>query len=244
MKKITLTLLSAAFLATSALAVPPSAVKPSAYFETQNRSVGNFHAIVVSGSMNVYVKQTGSISVKVDADKEIIDRIETTVSGGTLKISLKNSDDWKWWKNMGDKKMDVYVTVKDLDGLKLSGSGDVSVEGEIKSTNMSMNLTGSGNLKGRINAKNLESSLTGSGDLEISGRAETSHVVLTGSGDYTGSNLVTSSTSVRISGSGDASVNATQKLEAHVSGSGDIRYAGSPKQVSKSTSGSGDISRM
>ncbi|MBE7178373.1 MAG: DUF2807 domain-containing protein, partial [Mucilaginibacter polytrichastri] len=149
------------------------------------------------------------------------------------------------WKNMGDKKMDVYVTVKDLDGLSLSGSGDVAIQGEVKTAgNINLALTGSGNLKGHISAKSVESSLTGSGDMDVAGRAESSNVIISGSGDYNGKDLITRSTAVKISGSGDASVHASEQVNARISGSGDIRYAGSPKQVNKSTSGSGDISRM
>lgn len=245
MKKIILPLLAAALLTAPAIAaLPPSAVIRSANYDTQNRNVGNFHAISVAGSMNVMIRQTGSVSVRVDADKDVIDRIETKVEGGVLKISLKNSSDWKWWKNMGDKKMDVYVTVKDIDAVKLAGSGDVNIEGELKASSLDLSLVGSGDMKGRVSAKTVGCNLSGSGDLSVSGRAESASVSLTGSGDYSGGDLVTSATTVRIAGSGDASVHATQKLDARVSGSGDIRYAGSPKSVNKSTSGSGDISQM
>ncbi|MBE7177430.1 MAG: DUF2807 domain-containing protein [Mucilaginibacter polytrichastri] len=246
MKKIILPALLAALCVSAATVAAPVSepVKTSAHFDQQNRNVGNFHAINVAGSMDVFIRQTGSISVKVDADKDVIDRIETKVEGGVLKISLKNSSDWKWWKNMGDKKMNVYVTVKDIDGIQLTGSGDVAIDGELKASSLDLSLSGSGDLKGKISAKSVGCSLTGSGDLSVSGRAETSDVRLTGSGDYSGGGLITANTSVRITGSGDASVHATQKLDAHVSGSGDIRYGGSPKNVSKSTSGSGDISQM
>ncbi|MGZ3820533.1 MAG: GIN domain-containing protein, partial [Mucilaginibacter sp.] len=46
-----------------------------------------------------------------------------------------------------------------------------------------------------------------------------------------------------VTGSGDASVNASSKVDASVSGSGDIKYTGGAKNVSSSKSGSGDIER-
>ena len=51
-------------------------------------------------------------------------------------------------------------------------------------------------------------------------------------------------TAVRVAGSGDADVNVTNKLDASVSGSGDVRYTGNPKSISSSKSGSGDIDRF
>jgi hypothetical protein len=87
----------------------------------------------------------------------------------------------------------------------------------------------------------LESSISGSGDMRLAGRATTSTVSLVGSGDYTARNLQTSTTMIRLTGSGDAYVNASEKIDAALHGSGDIHCSGSPKNVSKSKSGSGDI---
>jgi hypothetical protein len=67
-------------------------------------------------------------------------------------------------------------------------------------------------------------------------------VDVTGSGDFSGRDLTTNTTVVFVGGSGDASVYATSTLKASVSGSGDVHYGGNPHNVSKSKSGSGDIS--
>ncbi|MEP6559848.1 MAG: DUF2807 domain-containing protein, partial [Nakamurella sp.] len=71
--------------------------------------------------------------------------------------------------------------------------------------------------------------------------AGTAKVTVTGSGHYNGSTLVTAQTEVDLNGSGDASVNATDRLSATVSGSGNVTYSGNPAQVSKNVSGSGDV---
>lgn len=47
---------------------------------------------------------------------------------------------------------------------------------------------------------------------------------------------------VRLTGSGDATVNAGDRLEANVSGSGSVLYEGNP-QVEEHISGSGEIAR-
>jgi hypothetical protein len=48
---------------------------------------------------------------------------------------------------------------------------------------------------------------------------------------------------VHISGAGDAEVFASVKLDAHVTGAGDIRYKGNPPQVIHNTSGAGSIQK-
>jgi hypothetical protein len=49
---------------------------------------------------------------------------------------------------------------------------------------------------------------------------------------------------VKIIASGDADVHATEKLNASVRDSGEIRYAGAPKKVEKEIKGSGSIEAM
>ena len=143
----------------------------------------------------------------------------------------------------GHKKIAVYITVKDIRSIVLSGSGDFYFKDGLNSNKLEIACSGSGDVIGNINVKILNVSQSGSGDVKVSGKAETSTVSVTGSGDFSGRSLVTINSMIRLSGSGDASVNATQKLDAHVSGSGDISYTGGAKQVSSSSSGSGEIHR-
>jgi len=79
--------------------------------------------------------------------------------------------------------------------------------------------------------------------MKLSGKADDCTINISGSGDYTARDLVTINTAIHVSGSGDASVNASQKIDASVSGSGDIRYTGAATQVSISKHGSGGVHR-
>jgi len=49
---------------------------------------------------------------------------------------------------------------------------------------------------------------------------------------------------VHVSGSGKAQVNASDKVDAAVRGSGDVNYTGAAKIVNSSKSGSGVINRF
>ncbi|MES2807677.1 MAG: head GIN domain-containing protein [Bacteroidota bacterium] len=206
----------------------------------EDRHLSGFHAVNVAGSFDVFIKQGSTESVVVDAPADVINYILTEVSGGTLKIYSKNNSGWK--NIFSNKKVVVYVTLKTVDAISLTGSGDVSFKDGVSANSLKLSLTGSGDVEGKVTTKSLETDITGSGDVKVWGRAETSRVNLTGSGDYSGSDLTTTNTSASIGGSGDVSVNASGNLQARVAGSGDIHYSGHPKNVTKSKSGSGDIS--
>ncbi|MES2428648.1 MAG: head GIN domain-containing protein [Bacteroidota bacterium] len=205
----------------------------------EDRHLTGFHAVNVSGSFDVIITQGSTESVRVEAPADVIREVLTDVKGGTLNIYNKNHV--SWGNIFGNKKIVVYVSIKDVTGISLTGSGDVSFKGGINANNLRIQLTGSGDLGGRVNAKYLEGSVTGSGDVKLSGHADDQKVNVTGSGDYTAGDLTTINTMVSVGGSGDAAVNASESLKASVTGSGDIHYSGHPKNVAKSKTGSGDI---
>ncbi len=217
--------------------------KTNAADPTEDRHLSGFKAVNVTGGFDVYITQGATESVKVVAPEDVIHNIITEVKGNTLNIYTK---DHLSWSNLfsGHKKMAVYVSIHEIEGIELTGSGDVYFKEGVTASSMRLHLTGSGDITGKLTAKNLESAITGSGDIKVSGHADNSKVSVTGSGDYTARDLITGNTSARVSGSGDVTVNVNESLEASVTGSGDIHYSGNPKNIRKSKTGSGDISKL
>lgn len=209
---------------------------------TEDRHLTGFNAVNVAGSFDVYITQGSSESVKVDAPADIIGRIVTEVEGGTLKIYTKRDDNnsWSWH----DKKVVIYVALRDVNAITLAGSGDIFFKEGLKATSLKLKLSGSGDITGKLNVKNLDSSIAGSGDITISGSADVSSVSVVGSGDFTARGMTTGNTKVSVAGSGDATVNVSDRLDASVVGSGDVHYTGSPKSINTSKAGSGSVSRM
>jgi hypothetical protein len=64
--------------------------------------------------------------------------------------------------------------------------------------------------------------------------------MIAGSGDYHGSNVKSKGVTISIMGSGNAELDASDKLNATIMGSGDIKYTGDAV-VSKNILGSGSI---
>jgi hypothetical protein len=240
MKALQKILMAALFITISSYGFAKTTIAKA--FDTQDRHLSGFSAVNVAGPFDVFIVQGSTESVKVEAPSDIIDRIITEVEGGVLQIhSKRENNNWNWGNN---KKMVIYVSIKNVNAVSLTGSGDVYFKDGLKAPSLKIKLTGSGDISGKLDVKSLETSLSGSGDITISGRAETSTVSVVGSGDFTGQNLTTTNTSVHVAGSGDAKVNASSKIEASVVGSGDVHYTGDATNISKSKAGSGDISRM
>jgi hypothetical protein len=148
--------------------------------------------------------------------------------------------------------------------IRMTGSGDMRT-GDLEAGRVTVRLTGSGNLEmGNVEADSLEVRISGSGDavvddltadtLEVDmtgsggldvagGEVEVQEIRLTGSGDYQARRLESAEADVELTGSGGATINVEEHLNARISGSGDVRYAGSP-MLDQSTSGSGDVERI
>jgi hypothetical protein len=92
-----------------------------------------------------------------------------------------------------------------------------------------------------IDSSSFEAEISGSGSIRTTGRTEKLQARVSGSGNLSMFDLVAKDADMRISGAGKAEINATDSLKARVSGVGDVRYKGSPKNVEKSVSGVGSI---
>jgi autotransporter translocation and assembly factor TamB len=193
----------------------PNAIDGSGVSKTESRAVGSFSRIDLSGSPDVEVAVGPATSVSVTADDNVLPTIETTVSGDTLSINSKGSYNTR----LGVK---VNITVAMLDGVSVSGSGDIHVTG--------------------LKAGEMDAGVTGSGDVTLNGAVDRLSAKITGSGDLRGGDLDAKHVRVTVTGSGNATIRATEELDASVTGSGDVRYSGNPPQVRKNVTGSGDIS--
>ncbi len=102
-------------------------------------------------------------------------------------------------------------------------------------------MSGSGNAVLReVTCRELSLTISGSGTTTLGGTAEKVTTKISGSGDIDAGMLKVKTADVQVSGSGSASVWATDELKVRVSGSGDVKYRGAPK-IEKKVSGSGKV---
>ena len=180
----------------------------------ESREVSDFNEIVLGGTGRVVVDVTGTESLTIEAEDNIMPFLETRVSNGRLRLETNRS--------ISPTVEIVYtITAETLDGLVISGSGVVEAEG-VDSTDVRVDISGSGDVV-------VEGTLSGLLSVSISG-----------SGEFDGESLTAPEGQVDVSGSGDAVVNVTDDLDVSVSGSGEVQYLGEPN-VHSSVSGSGTV---
>ncbi|HEY1545341.1 MAG TPA: head GIN domain-containing protein [Xanthobacteraceae bacterium] len=183
---------------------------------TENRTVTPFTAIRADTAAEVVIDRTGTPSLSVTADDNLVSVFTAEVRDGTLYLADAHG------KSFQTKKTAAYhVTAANLRTIESRGSGEIEAE----------------HLEGAA----LAVTVTGSGDAKLAGRADDFTLTIKGSGDVDASALAAKRAKVVVSGSGDAKVNAADTLDIQMSGSGDVNYLGSPK-VTKEGHGSGSVS--
>ena len=140
--------------------------------DVQDRHLSGFNVVQVEGSVDVYIVQGQTESVKVEAPSDFMDHIITEVNGNTLRIRDKNSSGWHWGGWSTHKKVAVYVSVREIHELGITGSGDVYFKEGLNATHMRIQVTGSGDVIGKIDTKTLECNISGSGDMKLAGHAD------------------------------------------------------------------------
>ncbi len=207
------------------------------------REVDSFSEISLRVAANVYLDQGQPQSVEVVGKASTLEDLITEVKGRELIIRFPNKN--YLFRDFNAGKIDIYITVPEIDALNLAGSGDIICEGPINSRILNLAISGSGDiLMEDLQSDRVKASISGSGDIQISGSEMCTdlNVSISGSGDFKGIDFPVEDVVVRIAGSGGASVVAENNLNVRVAGSGDVVYKGSPL-VDQAIVGSGDVKR-
>jgi hypothetical protein len=176
-------------------------LRGSGNVQTQTRAVTDFDSIEFSGLGTVTVEQSGSNSLQVQADDNILPLLTSTVTGTTLQLGVQPGAN-----PAGSSTINYRVTVKQLRGLVLSGAGNVNAAS--------------------INTPNISLGNSGAGQLTASGQTNTENVDLLGFGKIDAGALTAQDADVSVDGT--ATVNPARSLTATVTGVGNIEYPGSP----------------
>ena len=180
---------------------------------SQTFDLAEFDRIEVGGVFEIDVNVGGDFSVKISGAPDEMAQLEATVTDGVLSLDQDHVRIGKnRWRDTG---LTAVISMPALNGLSVSGVADGEVDG--------------------IKSEAFQVDLSGVGDLDLSGSCDQLDAQVSGVGDLDASELECRIVSVDVSGVGEASVYASESVDASVNGIGSINIYGSPAQVDKST---------
>ena len=209
-------------------------VRGSGTVTSEDRTVSGVSGVALTTIGELTVEVGDQESLRIEAEDNLLQYIQTSVSGGVLNIETEPGVNIS-----ASKPVRYYLAVRDLDSIRTSSSGNVS-SGALETGDLSVEITSSGEVDlAALAASSLEVKLSSSGNLTIEGgQVTTQDVRLSSSGDYEAGNMRSSSASVNLSSSGSATIWVTDSLDANLSSSGNLQYYGGPSaDVNASSSG-------
>lgn len=226
-------LLAVAVLLLSACAITP--VRGSGNVVTEEREVGSFDSVALSGVGEVFITQGDEESLTIETDDNLMRYIESEVRDGRLELRIADNT-----IPIPSQSIIYRLSVVDLIELDSSGAGSFEI-GELGADRLNVSLSGAGNIGiDTLSATDLAVTISGAGNVELAGQVGTQEIDMSGLGNYNAPDLESQMASVHISGAGNAVVWVLDTLDVETSGAGNVEYYGSPT-VTEDISGAGRV---
>lgn len=208
------TLSAAVLVALTACHHGGKGVQGSGVRKTEKRDLGAFKSIETTGAYEIRITCQQPASFEIEADDNIVPLIRTEVRGDVLHISSDTG-------YRATKGITVRIAIPDLEGIVSQGAGDIHI----------------------TNVKNdkLAIRLTGAARIEAAGETDSLSIATTGAGKIDANNLHARRADVTVTGAGNVDVYASERLDARVSGVGQVIYDGDPNVVHRDVSGIGSV---
>ena len=185
---------------------PSSVITGSGNVVSETREVSGVDSAVVfkaPGEMTITLGETPALTI--EADDNLMGIIQTRVENGTLVIELTAGPNVSLQLN---QPIRYRLTVTSLESIELAGAGSIQALG--------------------IEAEDLKVNFSGGGKIELTGHAGSQEVKFNGAGIYQAGDLESQNVTLSASGSVDATVWATDRLDVDCKGACSVKYYGDP----------------
>lgn len=228
----------ALFLVTESISAQRITVKGNGNIVSKTFQISEYKAINALGSANyIYEQKAGTPYLRIETDENILALLKVEVKNNALTVCFNENGSYK------PTKLTVYTNSPSLNWIKVSGSGNIQMKGNINIDDFKIAVAGSGNVYAdHLYSKSVSAQAAGSGNIKLKGIVENLDATVAGSGDINTTALQVANGKGRVAGSGNLAISANKTLNLAVAGSGNIRYKGLAT-VNKHVSGSGKITK-
>ena len=197
---------------------------------TKDVTIQPFDQLEANGVFNVVLTQGNKESLKIEAEDNLQALFEIKNEGSKLMVDMKKDSHFN-----SKKKMTVYITFKNLKSMDLKMVGNVSSEGNLNFSDLSLANKSVGSVDLALNAQKLDINNKSVGNLRLSGKAENAIIRSNSVGAIKASDLLVQTMDIDNDGVGSAEVNAVKELKVKDSFLGKVKNTGSAtaKRINK-----------
>ncbi|KAB8155228.1 DUF2807 domain-containing protein [Kordia sp. TARA_039_SRF] len=196
----------------------------------------SFTVIKASEGLDVYITQSETASIEVEADENVIGLIATDINNGVLKIHTE--------KNIGRcKSKKVHVSLPVIEKIISTSGADVFSTSIIIAEMLEVKSNSGADVKLEVEAESIICSTSSGADIKIAGTADSLEATASSGSDIIAKDLTVKNCNASASSGADVTVYVTEKLVASSSSGGDVNYYGNPPSVAKNKSSAGGVNK-
>lgn len=219
----------------------PRGLVGSGNLETEVYAFSDFTEVEISSAFEFEIEQSSSYSVNVTADDNVMDYLQVSKDGQTLKIGLRTG--LGIFLGPVSVTLRASVTMPQLGGLTASGASRGTVSGFTSAEDLDITVSGASRVTGDITAGNVEFGISGASTIQLEGSASDIDANVSGASRLNLEAFTVDNADVNLSGASSGTVNLDGRLDANISGASTLWYIGEPTMGDISTSGASTVSK-
>ena len=215
----------------------PGGLIGSGNLETEGYAFTNFTKVEISSAFQFEIEQSSSHNISITADDNIIDYVQVSQDGQTLRIRLGTV---RWF---GPVTLRASVAMPQLLGLTVSGASRGDIYNFSSNEDVDITVSGASRVNGDITAGNIEFDISGASTIQLEGSANDMVAGVSGASRLNIGSFTVNNADVNLSGASSGTVNLNGRLDANLSGASRLWYIGEPTMGDINTSGASTISK-
>ena len=207
----------------------------------EERNIGDFTGIKVSGGIDVYLSQSNDYALAVSAStQKMREDIVTKIVDGILVISYNSR-----YASMNEKRnLRAYVSFKDIQTLEGSGACNINIQESLQLSVLRLTLSGACDLNGKVTIGDMDAKLSGASTVKVSGKINNLRLEASGASDLKNYSLQIENVVATLSGASDVRIFISNSLSVKASGASSMNYSGTPAKVDVDISGASSVKQI
>lgn len=191
---------------------------------TESRPITEFSEVYVQGDYTLHIKQGNRYKLFLKMDDNLLDNTITEIEGDKLQIISNSSV-------LRSSAKDIYITVKDLNRIKLVGAVDLTNSNVFSVNSLSIISEGICNIDLHVHSNIVSLKLSGSSNVKIIGISNNLDVDMAGYGTLNSLGLFCDNVTLNLSGAVSSKVFSKKYLDVDINGAGQVYYKGTPELI-------------
>lgn len=202
------------------------------YAQTE-KQVGDFNKVTAFDKIDVTLIKSKENKVILNGSGS--EEVEIVNKKGELKIRMPLT------KLLSGDNISATVYFTNIDAAETNEGSRIACESVLKTTSFSIIAKEGSSINLKLEVSKLNAKITNGSTVNVSGTAKNQDILINSGGVFEAEKLTTQQTTISVNAGGDASIFATELVDAKVRAGGDILIYGKPSNINQKTIAGGSI---